>query len=218
LISYYLPQSLTGVRVDIVDAQGQVVRRLSPASNAGLNRFAWDLAEQPPVPWDRARDWNRGPDDGPPVVPGNYSVRLRVAGQTLSQPISVLADPRAAWTQADYVARNQFLRELDDELSGVDQALNHLDDLRARTAPAMQRKIAHVYGQFTSGVVNSEDNQWMPDRLRERLTNLQGVVALSQGPPLPPHLREAAAIRTQYREAMEAYHAFLAASGLENAP
>ncbi|MBV8245808.1 MAG: hypothetical protein JOZ38_07795 [Candidatus Eremiobacteraeota bacterium] len=218
LISYYLPQSLTGVRVDIVDAQGQVVRRLSPASNAGVNRFAWDLAEQPPVPWDRARDWNRGPDDGPPVVPGNYSVRLRVAGQTLSQPISVLADPRAAWTQADYVARNQFLRELDDELSGVDQALNHLDDLRARTAPAMQRKIAHVYGQFTSGVVNSEDNQWMPDRLRERLTNLQGVVALSQGPPLPPHLREAAAIRTQYREAMEAYHAFLAASGLENAP
>ncbi len=49
----------------------------------------------------------------------------------------------------------------------------------------------------------------MPDRLRERLTILQGAIALSQGPPLPPHVREAAAIRGQFETAMAAYHAFL---------
>ena len=67
---------------------------------------------------------------------------------------------------------------------------------------------------FTSGVVNSEDDQLMPDRLRERLTILQGAIALSQGPPLPPHYREAAAIHAQFESAMSAYRAFLSAHHL----
>ncbi len=67
---------------------------------------------------------------------------------------------------------------------------------------------------FTSGVVNSEDDLLMPDRLRERLTILQGAVALSQGPPLRPHEREAAAIHAQFEHAMAAYRAFLASHHL----
>jgi hypothetical protein len=62
--------------------------------------------------------------------------------------------------------------------------------------------------------MNSEDDLLVPDRLRERLTILQGVVALSQGPPLPPHEREAAAIHAQFDGAMAAYRAFLAAHNL----
>ncbi|HZT11634.1 MAG TPA: hypothetical protein VFA29_02460, partial [Candidatus Baltobacteraceae bacterium] len=60
-----------------------------------------------------------------------------------------------------------------------------------------------------SGVVNSEDNLWRPDSLRERLTTLLGDVALPQSPPLPPHLREAQAIRLAYQAAMTAYTALL---------
>jgi hypothetical protein len=67
---------------------------------------------------------------------------------------------------------------------------------------------------FTSGIVNSEDDQLMPDRLRERLTILQGGVALSQGPPSPAQLREAAAIRAQFDVAMADYRAFLIAHHL----
>jgi hypothetical protein len=121
----------------------------------------------------------------------------------------VLPDPRAKWTQDQYVARYEFLKSLDDELSNVDVALNHLDKMRGSAPPALRHEIDLVYSQLTSGVVNSEDDQWMPDRLRERLTILQGAVALSQGPPLAPHYREAAAIRQQYDSAMVAYRRFL---------
>jgi hypothetical protein len=54
----------------------------------------------------------------------------------------------------------------------------------------------------------------MPDRLRERLTILQGGVALSQGPPSAAQLREAEAIRAQFDVAMAAYRAFLTAKHL----
>ena len=108
------------------------------------------------------------------------------------------------------------MKSLDDELSAIDVALNQLA-LRLRASRVAQDdKIAaaKVQAMFTSGVVNSEDDQLMPDRLRERLTILQGVIALSQGPPLPPHYREAAAIRAQFETAMGAYRAFLAAHHL----
>jgi hypothetical protein len=59
--------------------------------------------------------------------------------------------------------------------------------------------------------VNSEDDQWRPDKLRERITNLLGVVNLSQGPPLPPHLREAAEIHDDFERTMAGYHSFLEA-------
>jgi hypothetical protein len=152
-----------------------------------------------------ARQWNRG-GDGPTVVPGRYTVLLRAGATKIEEPLKLRPDPRAAWTQAQYVARYQFVKALDDELSAIDVALNRMDGLPYRDKS--------VYSMFTSGVVNSEDDLLMPDRLRERLTILQGAVALSQGPPLPPHVREAAAIHAQFENAMTAYRAFLAAHHL----
>jgi hypothetical protein len=135
---------------------------------------------------------------------------LHAGKAVLDEPLDVDPDPRASWTQAQYVARHNFLKELDDELSQIDVALNRIDAL-----PAVEHTDARpVYAMLTSGVVNSEDQLWRADRLRERLTTLQGTVALSQGPPLPPHEREAAGIRAQFDTAMATYRAFLEAHHL----
>jgi photosystem II stability/assembly factor-like uncharacterized protein len=212
LLTYYLP-SAQRTSVEVFDDRGHVVRCFGTPGEAGVERTAWDLSETPPVPWLRARDWNRG-GDGPTVVPGRYLVRLRAGNAVIDRPVDVRPDPRAAWTQAQYVARYDFLKRLDDELSAIDVALNRLDALRE--ASRLDDDVA--YKMLTSGVVNSEDDQLMPDRLRERLTILQGVMALSQGPPLPAHEREAAAIQAQFEAAMSTYHAFLAAHHLPPDP
>jgi photosystem II stability/assembly factor-like uncharacterized protein len=207
LLTYYLPTS-TRTSIEVLDSNGRRVRCLDAPGEAGINRTAWDLTEEAPVAWLRARDWNRGAR-GPTAVPGRYTIRMRAAlrqaqgDKVVDQTLEVRADPRAHWTQSQYVARHVFVKTLDDELSAIDVALNRLDALKGRPGVEATRAL------FTSGVVNSEDDQLMPDRLRERLTILQGVIALSQGPPLPPHYREAAAIRAQYDAAMAAYRAFL---------
>jgi len=216
MLTYYLP-SPANAEIEIVNSSGRRVRCFSAPGEAGIERTSWDLSETAPVDWLAARDWNRG-SDGPTVVPGRYTAVLRLRSSTprsaqddtasphdtgVRQAFDVLPDPRAAWTQAQYVARYEFVKELDDELSAIDVALNRLDRLATMPGAATVRAL------FTSGVVNSEDDLLKPDRLRERLTILQGAVALSQGPPLPPHLREAAAVRAQYDAAMAAYDAFL---------
>ena len=54
-------------------------------TNAGMNRFAWDLRYQ----------------DGPLVLPGTYQVRLTVGGKTYTQPLVVKMDPRSTATPED---------------------------------------------------------------------------------------------------------------------
>jgi hypothetical protein len=202
-ITYYLP-SAARAWIEVRNASGERVRCLDAPGGAGVGRTAWDLAETAPVPWLRAREWNRGAD-GPTVVPGRYTVLLHAGAATTQRTLDVRPDPRAAWTQAQYVARYEFVKSLDDELSAIDVALNRLDGLSHGRA---------AESSFTSGVVNSEDDQLMPDRLRERLTILQGAIALSQGPPLPSHYREAATIHAQFETAMASYLAFLSAHHL----
>ncbi|HEX4014945.1 MAG TPA: hypothetical protein VHX17_13800 [Candidatus Cybelea sp.] len=196
-ITYYLPSAVRA-SVEVFDAGGRLVRSLDAPSLAGVDRTSWDLDEEPPVPWNGARDWNRG-GSGAAVVPGRYTVRLRAGTQAFDAPLDVEPDPRAVWTQADYVARYRFVRGLNDMLSSIDRALNRFGD------------VAAIRSLFTSGVVNSEDDLLKPDRLRERLTILQGVIALSQGPPTQAQQREAAAVCAQFESAMTSYRAFLEA-------
>lgn len=209
-ITYYLPSPVRSW-VEVRDSSGTRIACLTASGSAGVQRAAWDLTETAPVPWLRARDWNQG-SDGPTVVPGHYTVTLHAGSRAIEQPLEVQADPRARWTQADYAARYRFVKSLDDELSAIDVALNRLDGLSPGAIGGLSKDdIGRIRSLFTSGVVNSEDDQLMPDRLRERLTILQGVVALSQGPPTPAQEREAAAIRAQYDAAMASYRALSSA-------
>jgi hypothetical protein len=105
----------------------------------------------------------------------------------------VKPDPRARWTQAEYAARRQIERELDGELSAIDVKLNALD------AQGLQDSAA--YRALTAHPINSEDDLAIPDGLRERITTLLATLSFSQGPPSAAHLREAAAIRTQFAAA-----------------
>src|SRR5439155_11132052 len=111
---YYLAQTPpTSVTLEILDSAGMVIRtfnsdaqqraaaesgaaaaeededlprRARPAprlsADVGLNRYTWDLA----YPGPRDGVTGQPGTNGPTVVPGRYTVRLRVAGQTMTQP------------------------------------------------------------------------------------------------------------------------------------
>ena len=113
------------IRLDVLDSAGRVIRTISSGAAAagdapvaaavpddeeggggggrgggpparlpkaaGTNRFTWDLRY--PGAWQsNARP--EGPN-GPLAPPGRYSVRLAAGSTTQTQPLTVLADPRA---------------------------------------------------------------------------------------------------------------------------
>ena len=123
MIDYYLKTAATGpVVLEILDPAGAVIRKYSsedkptpinpetlniPAfwrptpptlsTQAGMNRWIWDLRPTPPAPRTGGQGGGGGGGFGfgrPTVLPGKYTVRLTVAGETLTQPLIVKPDPR----------------------------------------------------------------------------------------------------------------------------
>lgn len=85
-ISFLLAETPSdSARVEIVDVDGTVLRTLSARAEAGLNHLLWDHRETPPADDERGGGFRgRGPRLGPLVDPGEYLVRLSVAGTVLT--------------------------------------------------------------------------------------------------------------------------------------
>ncbi len=119
-IDYYLArETSTPVAIEILNAEGRVVRRWSsaeppkaadpksvdytthwiaqhavPETSAGAHRFVWDF--------------HQTDSRGPFLPPGSYTVRLSVDGKTYDRAARVLRDPRVVATDADLAAQYEL--------------------------------------------------------------------------------------------------------------
>jgi photosystem II stability/assembly factor-like uncharacterized protein len=142
------------LEIDILGADGALVRKLKGKGRAGMNRVTWDLRHESPrlialrtaAPenshvWNepRFRDsdarpithWGAKPAEiGPIVVPGTYTVRLKVDGQTYTQPITVLRAPGSPGSEEDINLSVKTLLRIRDNISRVSDTVNHIEWLR----------------------------------------------------------------------------------------
>lgn len=200
ILTYYLARPARKVAIEIVDAQGRVVRHLSGSKfthHAGMNRVAWDLAEDGPARWTGTFEQNRGPKEGAETLPGTYTVRLIVDGTTQQQPLTVKADPRDPSTPEELRRRHDFLAEFYGELDGVDKMLNAIDGRQKHATAAQAVTLAAFKHRLTLDQQNIEDLKTSP-QLRERLLDLTSRVAsTSFQAPTAAQEAEGAALRAQ---------------------
>lgn len=197
--------------LEIIDINGDVIRHLAGSdvpANTGFNRTAWDLKEDGPTKWLGTYEVNQGPGGGAEVVPGTYTVRLRVDGLTREQKVSVLADPRDPSTEAEIQQRHDTLKALFAELGGVDVMLNRLDkaarsdELRSGRATVMAFRRSLTYDPK-----NAVDYRG-PAGLRERLQDLIARISgTSYQAPTQAQTDMAASLREAYQRASRAYSA-----------
>ncbi len=131
LIRYYLKERSTQpIAVTISDAAGNVVRKLSGgAGNAGVNQMVWDLSYDPAT---GAGTGGRGGGRGggaPEVVPGQFTVKMSLAGREFSKSLVVNLDPRANVTTADLVLQRDLALKLRDLSGSVSGLVGRADDL-----------------------------------------------------------------------------------------
>lgn len=210
LVTYYLARPARSVALEIVDAQGRVVRHLSGKKytrHAGMNRVAWDLAEDGPARWKGTFEQNRGPEEGAEALPGTYTVRLIADGAQQEQPLTVLADPRDPATPAQLRRRHDFLAEFNGDLGEVDTMLNAIDARLAHATPAQAAALTAFKHRLTLDQQNVEDLK-TPPQIRERLLDLLGRVgSTSFQAPTAPQEAEAENLRPAVKALVEAYAA-----------
>ena len=155
LINFSLRAAPRGpVQLQVLDAQGTVVRDLRATPREGLNRVSWDLRHEPPrliamrtTPPENPHIWEeprfRGQDTqpvthwgleqaqvGPIVVPGKYTVKLTVDGRSSTQPIEILRDPKVPTSQADLDLSVKLQLRLRDDISTAADMVNTLEVMR----------------------------------------------------------------------------------------
>ncbi|WP_420637101.1 WD40/YVTN/BNR-like repeat-containing protein [Candidatus Palauibacter sp.] len=107
------------------------------SAEAGAHTFAWDLRVEPAQVLDDAVF--QGSATGPRVPPGDYTVELAIGDLVLSQPFSIVRDPRVDVTDGELREQFEFLLEARDRLTETMELVGRIRDMRGRAEQAVER-------------------------------------------------------------------------------
>jgi photosystem II stability/assembly factor-like uncharacterized protein len=155
ILNYTLKQAAKDpVQIQILDSSGAVVRQMNAGGRGGLNRANWDLRYDGPrlialrtTPPENPHIWEeprfRGQDSrpithwgmsssqpGPVVAPGKYTVKLTVDGQTSTQTLVVLKDPKLTTSDADLEASVKMQLRIRDDINKSSDMVNQMEWMR----------------------------------------------------------------------------------------
>ena len=137
LIQFYLKSKTErgALKIDVLNGDGKVVRTLADVPNeTGLNRVAWDLRTDSPAPNAAPAAGGGGGRGGAArgylVPPGEYSVRLAVAGASQTKKVLVEDDVRVKLSPEDRAERTKAITELFDMAKEADAAQREFTALR----------------------------------------------------------------------------------------
>ena len=144
VIYYQLPDSVKSISIEVKNQAGQLVRSFSnkpKSSNSnnsfrnepvldtkkGLNRFVWNLRGQGMPTIDNV--YIEGSYSGRKIVPGTYTVLLKVDGVELTTALQLHADPRTNSTAAEYAAQDELLAKLEKDVTDIHVAVTRMRGL-----------------------------------------------------------------------------------------
>lgn len=149
------------VRIEVVDAQGDVVRTFSSDSavaegegveridkEAGLNRIAWTFTYPGPELPEGAVQW--GYTGGVVAPPGRYSARMTVGDAMAERDFELLPDPRVPDISADsYREQYRVAVEARDSINSITAAIDALAAVREQVESVMERaRTAELDGEL----------------------------------------------------------------------
>jgi photosystem II stability/assembly factor-like uncharacterized protein len=159
IVDYYLKSAAEKVTLQILNAQGQVVRHFASGerhavkrpllpiaerwfpkpqvleTTAGEHRFVWNLTASGPGKAGGDDDMGAmGVPSGPRVPPGAYTLKLTVDGKTMEQPLRVTMDPRSSATKAVLEAQYALASEIDAQARRGRQAMAELQGVESQIA------------------------------------------------------------------------------------
>lgn len=219
-ITYYLKSQPKQLTIDFLDAKGQVVRSINgqpppkegaaPTGGgggfggpqgapmaAGVNRYTWDLNSTGVVTFPGMILWG-ATQNGPAVLPGNYSVRLTADGVTQTQSFQVLKHPLRPVSDADLQFQWDLASRIRDKVNEANLAVIRIRRIktdiadRIKDAPAEVREAGEQFTKALSAVEediyqvknqSGQDPLNFPIKTNNRLASLLRVAVSGEGRP-----------------------------------
>jgi hypothetical protein len=254
IIDYYFKVAPKDeVKLEIFDAAGKLVRSLSskekkeaeqppewpdqvkevttiPAA-AGMNRYAWNLRWEPPVKIPGAFYSGQGPQ-GPIAMPGQYTVKLTVGGQSQTQPMELVMDPRIKNVKPEELQKQfDLAQQVNDANKDLHKAVNQIRTMRAELkslharfendaslktlveqGDALDKKMAPVEELLIQvNMKGSEANLAFPNMLNEQFDTFSSIVQAGDGSPSQQQYEVFKMLRGQLDQQLGAWKQIMAA-------
>jgi hypothetical protein len=249
LIDYYLAAQPSGeVTIDITDAAGTPVRHFSSAAPAkeqqppewpdqviasntlpkaaGMNRFVWDLRYDDPAQIPGAFYAGLAPR-GPIALPGAYTVKLTVDGQSQTAPLQLLLDPRVKSPEEGLRQKFALSVEVWHDMDALHRAVNDIRAIKAKVA-TLHKKLDAQSSQkqllaqgdalvaaaerierqlMQVDIKGSEGNLNFPDMLNEQIYAFAGDLEDADTAPTKQEVETYAGFHAQLEKQLDAWGA-----------
>jgi hypothetical protein len=163
--------------------------------------FAWNLRYPDASVFQNMIMWAGG-TAGPAILPGSYTVRLNVNGQSFRQPLTIVRDPRTTATDADLREQFDFLMRIRDKTTQANDAVKTIRSVKAQLADRAKRMPANNSEAFSRVATSLSDRLSLieseiyqvknqsgqdplnyPIRLNNKIAALAGVVGGTDAKP-----------------------------------
>jgi hypothetical protein len=195
------------LKIEILDAQGNLVDTVASSKHRGVNRATWSMHLKPPhVP--PAASAMFGAAFGPRILPGTYTVRMTKDSQVYNTQLKVTLDPRATYTVADRKAQFDLVNRVAGLLNHMSWAVDAIIGVRDQSLARVSKlppndplrkqaeKLASDSDQIRTKIVATKEGGAITgeERLREYLGGLYGDVNGYEGRPTDSQIARADAL------------------------
>jgi len=198
VITYYLKKRhiFGDMKIEVLDAAGQVVATVPTGKRRGLNRVEWAMRlKAPQVPPAASAAFEAA--TGPRVLPGTYTVRMTKDKDVYTSPLEIVPDPRTTHTAEDRKAQFDLAEKLAGTLGDMTFTVERMNaaraalEQRAQKLPAGDalaqrlRALSAAVDDLRRRIVATKEGGMVTgeERLREHLTSLYGDVNDYEGRP-----------------------------------
>jgi photosystem II stability/assembly factor-like uncharacterized protein len=211
------------MKLEVFDAQGNLVSTIPSSKRRGLNRVIWSMRmKAPKVPSAASAAFSAAV--GPRVLPGTYTVKLTKDKNVYTMPLQVNGDPRANYLPRDRKAQFDLQMKIYNMLGDMTFATERINgvrlalDARAAKLPANDplverlRTASKQVDELRRKIVATKEGGAITgeERLRENLTELYGNISGYEGRPTQAQFDRADAIGRELGDVVRDFDAWLA--------
>lgn len=155
-LTYYFRDRLnTGnVRVEIYDAAGKLVQSLPGTKRKGLNIVRWNMRYAPPKIAGGGSKFDYGGLVAPMVLPGEYTVKIKVGNKTHENKISLERDPTSELSlegmKAQFDAAMQLFNMHEDLAKQVDSIAADQKALKSLAGDPKNPKVKKLVDEYNN--------------------------------------------------------------------
>lgn len=154
------------VKIEILDGEGRVIRKLDGPMEKGINRVSWNLRRdgfrQPRFTPPRDEEFT---PQGPEVLPDKYAVRIKLGKVEAVQTAEVLADPRASLALDERRQKYEAILSVGQRVEVVAEAIDRIQKTR--------KAIEYVLGQIKDRTDDTaKDLKNASEALKKKLTTV----------------------------------------------